>query len=75
MSSKRTTYLRDEFRIVQTPGNKEPSEITITSKGILLVHLGGPMSVYAAGAFVKAIEDKENYMKIAQAIMNQKIKP
>lgn len=70
MDTKRENYSRDEFRITPTPGNKEPSEITVTSKGVVLVHLAGPMSVYAAGAFIKALEDKENYMGIAQEIMN-----
>ena len=68
--TRKEEYPRDEFRITPTLGGKEASEITITSGDTILVHLKGPMSVYAAGAFIKALEEKENYMHVALEVMN-----
>ena len=42
------------YQVIQTPGHKEPSEISVVSDEEVVVRLSGPMSFFAAGAFILA---------------------
>lgn len=61
----------ERFKIISTPGSEDPSAISIISMDVcisekkeeILVNLYGPMSMFAAGAFIESlIKDEEKIM-------------
>ena len=53
------------YKVVNDPENEERSYIKVVDENNnVLVYLNGPMSMFAAGAFIKMLPDAENCIKI-----------